>query len=113
MIGRIWHSWTTPANADAYQRLLCTAVIPAIEAREVAGLLQIDVLRCDHPDEVEFTTIVAFDSIEAIERYVGMDPTIVHVPPSARPLLSRFDERAVHHTIIERRIQPEPARGRP
>lgn len=113
MIGRIWHSWTTPANAEAYQRLLCTEVVPAIEARAVAGLLQIDVLRCDHADEVEFTIIMAFDSVEATERYTQADSTAVHLPPAARPLLTRYDEHAVNHMIVERRVQPEPARGRP
>lgn len=112
MIGRVWRGWTTPANAEAYQHLLCTEVIPAIEARSIAGLLQIDVLRFDQPDEVEFTTVLAFDSIEAVHRFIGDDATIAHVPAAARALLARFDEHAVHHHFIERRIQPELARGR-
>ena len=31
MIARIWHGYTTPENADAYQHLLQTEILPAIE----------------------------------------------------------------------------------
>ncbi|MGI4877666.1 MAG: hypothetical protein ACRYG4_09295 [Janthinobacterium lividum] len=117
MIARIWHGWTTPANAEAYQHLFLTSVVPDVEARAIAGFLQIDVLRrdvvLDGSDAVEFTTIMAFDTIEAIERFMGADPTIAHVPPETVPLLLRFDERAVHYDVLERRPQTELARGRP
>lgn len=112
MIARVWRGWTTPANAEAYQHLLCTEVVPGIEVRSIAGFLQIDILRRDDGDEVEFTTIMAFDTIEAIERFMGADPTLAHVPDAARALLARFDARAVHHQLLERRVQPELSRGR-
>ena len=112
MIGRIWRGWTTQDQAVAYQRLLCSEVIPAIEARAVAGLLQIDILRRDAGAEVEFTTILLFDSIEAVHRFAGEDVTAAHVPPAARAILARFDDAAAHHDVIDRRCQPEHARGR-
>ncbi len=37
MISRIWHGWTTPANADAYENLLRTEIFPGILARKIAG----------------------------------------------------------------------------
>ncbi len=113
MIARVWHAWTTPANADAYQRLLLTEVIPDIEARNIAGFLQVDVLRREDGDAVEFTTVMAFDTIEAIERFMGPDTTLAHVPPGTRALILRCDERVVHYDVLERRVQAEPARGRP
>jgi hypothetical protein len=113
MIARIWRGWTTHGDADAYQRLLLTEVIPGIEARCIAGFLQIEVLRHDAVDAVEFTTIMTFDSLAAIERFVGPDATLAHVPPAARALLARFDAHAVHHDVLDRRIQPDLARGRP
>ena len=113
MIARIWHGWTTPAQADAYQHLLCTEVLPDIEARGIAGLLQMDVLRREDGEEVEFTTVLLFDTLEAIERFVGPDATVAHVPPAARALLARFETRSRHYEVIDRRIQPEYARGRP
>lgn len=111
MIARIWHGWTLPADADAYQRLMCDTVIPAFEAREVAGLMQIDFLRRDGP-EVEFTTVMLFDTVEAIQRFAGDDATLAHVPPETRALLLRSDDRTTHYEVVDRRTQPDHARGR-
>ncbi len=112
MIARIWHGWTTPANADAYQQLMCDVVIPAFEARAVAGLMQIDLLRRDGDGESEFTTVMLFDTIEAIERFAGDDATLAQVPPDARVLLARSDARTTHHIVVDRRTQPDHSRGR-
>jgi hypothetical protein len=95
---------------------MCADVIPAFEKREVAGLMQIDLLRrCDTADDgtVEFTVLMLFDTTAAIERFAGGDATLSRVPGEALPLLARYDTHSVHHTIIERRVQPENARGRP
>jgi hypothetical protein len=36
MICRIWHGWTTPENADAYESLLKREIVPGIEGRHLA-----------------------------------------------------------------------------
>ena len=45
MICRIWHGWTTHANADAYERLLREEVFVGIEGRQIAGFHGIELLR--------------------------------------------------------------------
>ena len=112
MIARIWHGWTTRANADAFAKLLIEVVVPGFEARAVAGFLHIDLLRRDAGDEVEFTTIMIFDSIEAVKRFAGDDATVALVPDAARALLARFDDRVVIHDVLGSRGEPEHARGR-
>ena len=79
MICRQWRGWTTPDNADAYERI-------------VRG-------------EVEFQTLMWFDSVEAIKTFVGEDYSISHVPDDARAVLARFDERATHFQVLDRRAQ--------
>jgi len=37
MISRIWHGWTTPENADVYERLLRDVIFVGIAAREIDG----------------------------------------------------------------------------
>jgi hypothetical protein len=37
MIGRMWHGWTAPENADAYERLLKDTIFPGIAATGVRG----------------------------------------------------------------------------
>lgn len=103
---RVWHGWTTPENAAAYQTILLDRVIPGIEARRIQGFRQIDVLRVDRGDEVEFTTLMWFDSIDAVRSFMGADYTVSHVPPEARAVLARFDAHSDHLQVVDRRSQP-------
>ena len=106
MICRVWHGWTSLENADAYEGVVRGDVIPDIEAMGVAGFRHIDLLRRSLETEVEFMTLMWFDDVDSIKRFVGDDYTRSHVPPAARAVLARFDERATHYTVLDRRQQP-------
>lgn len=108
MICRIWRGWTTAANAPAYEQLLRFTVIPGIEARAIPGFRSIDMMRRPLGDEVEFATIMWFDDVAAVKAFVGADHEVAHVPAAARAVLSRFDERALHYDVFDRREQ-EPS----
>jgi len=102
MILRIWHGWTTHANAEAYERLLRQEVIPGIAAKGVAGYRGIQVLRrAPSAGEVEFITIMRFDSLDAVRKFAGEDYERAYVPPRAREVLSRYDERSQHYEVRE------------
>lgn len=105
MICRLWRGWTTPGNADAYEAIVRGEVIPAIEARRIPGFQHIDVMKCAAGDEVEFQTLMWFDSLDAIKSFVGDDYSVSHVPDAARAVLKRFDDRAAHYEVIDRREQ--------
>lgn len=106
MICRLWRGWATPDNADAYERLVRGEVIPGIEARRLPGFRHIDLMRRDLAEEVEFATLMWFDDLAAIKAFVGEDHEVSHVPASARAVLARFDERAAHYDLLERKPQP-------
>jgi antibiotic biosynthesis monooxygenase (ABM) superfamily enzyme len=99
MISRIWHGWTTPANANAYETLLKSEIFVNIKNREMRGYRGIQLLRRNAGDEVEFVTIMWFDSMETARTFAGDDYEIAVVPPKARALLSRFDERSQHYEV--------------
>lgn len=105
MICRLWRGWTTPDHADAYERIVRGAVIPGIEARRIAGFRSIDLMKRDLGGEVEFQTLMWFDDLDSIVAFIGEDYAVSHVPEAARAVLSRFDERAIHYEIIDRRPQ--------
>ena len=105
MICRVWRGWTTLDNAGAYDAIVRGEVIPGIEARHIAGFRQIDLMRRDLASEVEFTTLMWFDNIAAIKAFVSEDHEAAHVPPAARAVLSRFDERVVHFEVLDQRPQ--------
>ena len=103
MIARLWHGWTTPENADIYENLLRTMIFPGIAAKGIAGYRGIRLLRLAGDEEVEFLTIMAFDSWEAVKQFAGENYERAYVPPKAREVLARFDERSRHYEIREER----------
>jgi heme-degrading monooxygenase HmoA len=99
MIARIWHGWTTPANADAYEALLRGEIFVGIRGREIAGFRGIELLRRETGGEVEFVTVMKFDSLDAVRTFAGGDYEAAVVPPKARALLARFDARSQHYEV--------------
>jgi len=99
LIGRMWHGWTTPEHADAYEALLKSEIFAGIQNRQIAGYRGIHLFRRDVGSEVEFVTLMWFDSIEAVRAFAGEDYEVAVVPPKARALLSHFDERSQHYEV--------------
>jgi heme-degrading monooxygenase HmoA len=99
VIARVWHGWAEPGkNADAYEQLLRAHVLPGIH--RVAGFRGAYLLRDDGPDEVEFVTVTLFETLDDVREFAGEDYEAAVVPPEARALLSRFDERSRHYETI-------------
>ncbi len=99
MISRIWHGWTTRDNADAYETLLKREVFAGIRGRSISGFQSIQLFRRDLNTEVEFVTVMWFDSLDAVRIFAGEDYEAAVVPPAARVLLSRFDARSQHYEV--------------
>lgn len=104
MISRIWHGYTTPANADVYENLLRAEIFVGIRGRKIAGFREIQLFRRALGTEVEFITVMWFDSLEAVRAFAGPDYEVAVVPPKARAVLSRFDERSQHYEVRERQV---------
>jgi heme-degrading monooxygenase HmoA len=99
MIGRVWHGWALPENADACEALLRSDMVPGPVARTVPGFEGVELSRSDFGDEVEFMVITWFASWEAIRAFAGDEPERARVPARVGALLSRFDERLQHYEI--------------
>jgi antibiotic biosynthesis monooxygenase (ABM) superfamily enzyme len=99
VISRIWHGWTTPENADAYEALLKGEIFVGIGDRQIPGYRGIHLFRRDLGDEVEFVTLMWFDSLDAVRTFAGADYEVAVVPPAARALLSHFDARSQHYEV--------------
>lgn len=101
MIGRIWRGWTKPENADAYENLLREEIFSGIASKNLTGYNGIQLFRRTTENEVEFVTIMWFESIEEIKKFAGEDYETAVVPAKARELLKRFDERSQHYEVRE------------
>lgn len=102
-VKRIWHGWTSPENADEYQNLLHNEVFPGIEAKNISGYQSIELFRRDLDNEVEFITIMTFNSLQNVIDFQGNDYEKCYVPDSAKKLLVRWDNRSAHYVTIESR----------
>ena len=102
MIGRIWHGWTTPQNAEKYEGLLKEEIFSTIAEKKVPGYKGIQLFRRPlDGEEVEFVTIMWFDTWDAVRQFAGEDYERAYVPPAAREVLARFGERSQHYEIKE------------
>jgi antibiotic biosynthesis monooxygenase (ABM) superfamily enzyme len=99
MIVRLWHGWTAPANADAYEALLREEIFAGIAGRQIPGYRGIQLLRRAVGDEVEFVTVMRFDDLDAVRRFAGDDYEAAVVPPKARAILARFEARSQHYEV--------------
>lgn len=96
-VKRIWRGWTTPENAEAYRQVLEQEVRPGIEARKIRGYRGLELLSRDLGTEVEFMTIMTFDSIQNVIGLQGEDYERAYVPDAAKAVLSRWDDICVHY----------------
>lgn len=99
-VSRIWRGWTSPENASAYQTLLLDTVLPGIAARNIPGYRGAHLMRRGGDPEVEFVTVLWFDSLDAVKAFAGEDHEVAYVPAAARKLLSRFDAQSSHYDVL-------------
>lgn len=94
-IARIWRGRTRPERADAYEAYNYDAGIkPLIEKA-----MGVQTLREDRADEVEFVTISYWESIEAMARFTGGDPTRIHHLERDAEFLIELPQRVEIHRI--------------
>jgi hypothetical protein len=97
MIARHWRGWTKPQNADAYETLLKTQVLPGLA--KISGYRGGYVLRGKASEEVEFVVINLLDSVDAVRAFAGPDYATPVFEPEARLLLSRIETLAHHYDV--------------
>ena len=102
-IKRVWPGWTIKDNALKYQAIMSEKVLPGIEAKNIPGYQKIEVLKLEREEEVEFVTIMTFESLQNVKDFQGEDYKRCYVPDIARQVLERWDQEALHYELIEAR----------
>jgi heme-degrading monooxygenase HmoA len=98
MVVRTWTCVVKPGLADDYVRHLKTETFPAL--RRIDGHRTASILRRDVEDGTEFLISTVWRSLDAIKAFAGDDVTRAVVPPTARAMMVRYDERATHYEIV-------------
>lgn len=97
MIARIWRGYAHPDHADAYEAMLKPELLPGIS--QVPGYRGGWLLRRSSGTEIEFVTIMLWESIDAIVAVTGPDYEAAVVPEERRKYLLRYDARSTHYDV--------------
>jgi antibiotic biosynthesis monooxygenase (ABM) superfamily enzyme len=98
MIARIWHGWTKRADATAYEGMLRDEIFPGIAAGNIKGYHGAELFIRENGDEVEFVTLLRFDSMDAVREFAGADESKPVIYPKAEALIVRM-ECARHYRV--------------
>ena len=97
MIARLWKGATSRDDADAYEQVFRSEVVPELQG--VRGYQGAYLLRRVLPDGVEFAALTLFDSLEAVRAFAGDDYEVAVISPAARRVLTRFDQTSQHFEV--------------
>lgn len=98
MIARVWHGFTKPEHADAYESHLKPELLPGLSQKP--GFHASYLLRRAVGHEIEFVTIILWESLDNVRALAGDDYEKALIPEDRLPLLSRYDARAAHYEIV-------------
>jgi antibiotic biosynthesis monooxygenase (ABM) superfamily enzyme len=98
IIARIWHGWTNPKHAKAYEKMLRDEIFPSIAARKINGYQGAELFIRESGDEVEFVTLLRFNSMDAVTEFAGPDASKPVIYPKAEALITRM-EQARHYRV--------------
>ena len=91
MLARLWRGYTKPEHADAYEAMLKPEPLPGLG--KVKGYRGSYLLRRNAGEEVEFITILLWDSLDSIRAVAGPNYETAVVP----------EERNICRTTTRRR----------
>lgn len=97
---RVWRGRTDPERARLYEQLMLTTHLPSIAARRIPGLRRIELAKRVAGAQVEFMTVMHFDSKQAVREYAGPEPERAAIAPAAIGLLTDPDITVAHFEIL-------------
>lgn len=97
MIARVWRGYTKPEHADAYEAMLKPELLPGLS--KVKGFRGSYLMRREAGDEVEFITMILWESIDAIRAVAGAEYEKAVIPEERRKYLAGYDAKAAHYDV--------------
>src|SRR4029450_11288445 len=98
MIARIWQGWTKRSDAKTYENMLRDEIFPSIAARNIEGYRGAELFVREDGDEVEFVTLLRFESMDAVKEFAGRGAGRRGIFPQAEELITRM-EPARHYRV--------------
>jgi hypothetical protein len=100
MVCRVWRGWTTVGDAERYDDYLQKELFPRLSQElHSQGYRGYQLLRITRGEEIEFMTMLWFESLENVRSFAGENYEIPVISQKARALLKRFADRADHYEV--------------
>ncbi|HEX4639432.1 MAG TPA: hypothetical protein VH170_08090 [Chthoniobacterales bacterium] len=101
MIARLWYGWTTRDNAQEYERMLREEVLLDIAKKAIPGYKGAELfVRDAENDEVEFVTLLRFETLDAAKIFAGKNYETPVIPPQCKKVLKRCNEKSRHYQVV-------------
>ncbi|PYJ69007.1 MAG: antibiotic biosynthesis monooxygenase [Verrucomicrobia bacterium] len=104
MIARLWRGWTKRADAKAYEEMLRNEIFPSIAARNIKGYRSAELFIREDGDEVQFVTLLRFDSMDAVKEFAGADESKPVIFSKAERLIARMEQARHYRIAIAREL---------
>lgn len=101
MIARVWRGYTKPEDADAYEAMLKPELLPGLERAK--GYIGSFLGRRMVADEIEFMTVIFWESLDSIKLIAGPGFESAVIPEERRKYLVRYDSHAAHYELASMR----------
>jgi antibiotic biosynthesis monooxygenase (ABM) superfamily enzyme len=102
VIARIWHGWTSRENAEKCEKLLREEILLEIAKRSIPGYRGAEIfIREAENNEMEFITLLRFETLDAVKIFAGKDYEQPVIPPECRKLLKRHSEASRHYRTVQ------------
>jgi antibiotic biosynthesis monooxygenase (ABM) superfamily enzyme len=79
--------------------MLQKEIFPSIAARNIQGYRGAELFINEGGNEVEFVTLLRFESMDGAREFAGGDGSKPVIYPKAEALLTRMDDRSRHYRI--------------
>jgi heme-degrading monooxygenase HmoA len=98
MIVRTWSATTSLAREAQYIRTVKGVVLPRFEKAD--GYLASSFLRREVPGGIRYLVLTYWESMAAVRKLAGDDPTRAYVPAEIAATLDDYDRTADHHEVV-------------
>jgi antibiotic biosynthesis monooxygenase (ABM) superfamily enzyme len=99
-----------PADAKAYEKLLRDEIFPSIAARKIRGYCGAELFVREDDEEVEFVTLLRFDSMDAVTEFAGSEASKPVIFPKAEALITNMEQARHYRVAIGKSIAVQALR---
>jgi heme-degrading monooxygenase HmoA len=98
VIARHWRGLAKPERAEEYVHHLRVETFPQLAT--IAGFIDAAILRRTLDSGIEFVIVTRWESLDAIQRFAGVDAERAVVPDPVQDMMIDYDRWVRHYEVL-------------